>query len=204
MRRLGILLAALLLLSPVAALAHPRVELDTTEGTIVLELYENQAPVTVANFLQYVKSGFYDGTIFHRVIPGFMIQGGGFTESLHQKPTRKPIENEADNGLENERGTIAMARTSVPNSATSQFFINLVNNSNLNYRDDSRAGAGYAVFGKVIKGMDVVDRIAQVPTGTTALQGYPARNVPKTPVVIEHAKRLDSGAQSTTNDDADE
>ena len=193
-------LAVPLLLLPALALAHPEVELKTTKGPIVIELYENKAPVTVANFLEYVKSGFYNGTIFHRVIPGFMIQGGGFTKNLTQKSTRKPIKNEADNGLENRRGTIAMARTSDPDSATAQFFINLVNNSSLNYRDDSPRGAGYAVFGKVIKGMNTVDKIAKVPTDTASINGYPARNVPKTPVVILSAKRLDHGDQSTSDD----
>lgn len=196
--------ATLLLMLPALALAHPQVKLETTQGTIVLELYENKAPVTVANFLEYVKSGFYDGTVFHRVIPGFMIQGGGFTKDLRHKPTRKPIDNEADNGLENERGTIAMARTSNPDSATAQFFINLVNNASLNHRDDTPQRAGYAVFGKVIKGMDTVGRIARVATGSAAIQGYPARNVPKKPVIITHARRIDAGAQSTSNDTDDE
>jgi peptidyl-prolyl cis-trans isomerase A (cyclophilin A) len=137
--------------------AHPRVTLETTKGKIVVELYPDKAPKTVANFLDYVKSHHYDGTIFHRVIPGFMIQGGGFTASMQEKPTKAPIVNESGNGLSNERGAIAMARTDDPNSATAQFYINLVDNKNL---DTLR----YAVFGKVVEGMDVVDKIATVPT----------------------------------------
>ncbi len=149
-------------------------------GKIVLELYPKKAPITVENFLKYVNSGFYNGTIFHRVIPGFMIQGGGFTPEMEQKPTRAPIKNEADNGLKNDRGTIAMARTSNPNSATSQFFINVANNAPLNYPSHG----GYAVFGKVVEGMDVADKIVNVPTTSVG----PHQDVPKKPVVIESAK----------------
>lgn len=170
---------ALALLFSVPALAkNPVVVMQTSHGTIEIELYEDKAPITVKNFLEYAKSGFYEGTIFHRVIPGFMIQGGGFTKDMVQKKTRPPIQNEANNGLKNERGTIAMARTQVKDSATSQFFINVVDNDFLNHgvRD-----FGYAVFGRVTKGMDVVDKIADVPTGNCGR--YP--NCPKTPVIIE-------------------
>lgn len=169
---------------------HPRVKLTTNLGDIVLELNHDKAPVTVDNFVQYVKDGFYDGTIFHRVIPGFMIQGGGFTRDFQQKETRAPIKNEADNGLDNDRGTIAMARTSDPNSATAQFFINVVNNGFLNYRASTPDGWGYAVFGKVVSGMDVVDEIAKQPTG----RGGPfPKDVPQKPVIIEHAVLMSGG-----------
>jgi cyclophilin family peptidyl-prolyl cis-trans isomerase len=181
MRRLLLTLALML---PLAASADtaPRVALETTEGTIVIELYPDKAPATVANFLQYVDDGFYDGTVFHRVIPRFMIQGGGFTRDYQQKETRTPVTNEADNGLRNERGTLAMARTSDPHSATAQFFINTVNNTNLNHRGKSPGGWGYAVFGKVVEGMDVVDRISALPTGRGTLNGMPAGDVPNRPV----------------------
>ena len=149
-------------------------------GTITLELDNEKAPATVANFIEYAKTGHYDGTIFHRVIDGFMIQGGGFTKDMNQKPTGEPIRNEAMNGLKNMRGTIAMARTMVVDSATSQFFINLVDNDFLDFRSPTPQGFGYAVFGKVIDGMDVVDQIAKVGTGDCG----PHQNVPTTPVVI--------------------
>ncbi len=158
----------------------PKIVMETTLGTIRLELYPEQAPETVANFLRYVESGFYNGTIFHRVIPDFMIQGGGFTPGMQRKQTFPPINNEAANGLLNERGTIAMARTSEINSATSQFFINLVDNPHLNHRNKSAAGYGYCVFGRVTEGMDVVDRIAMVPTG----QVGPFADVPREEIVI--------------------
>jgi cyclophilin family peptidyl-prolyl cis-trans isomerase len=164
--------------------ANPRVELKTTEGVIVLELYADKAPKTVANFLQYVKDGHYDGTVFHRVIGNFMIQGGGFEPGMKQKPTRPPIENEARNGLKNDVGTIAMARTSDPNSATAQFFINVQNNDGLNY--PSPDGHGYAVFGRVVQGMDVVNRIRGVQTGARGMH----RDVPTTDVVIQSATVL--------------
>jgi peptidyl-prolyl cis-trans isomerase A (cyclophilin A) len=157
------------------------VTLETTKGNIVIEVNEQAAPVTSANFLQYVQEGFYNGTIFHRVIPNFMIQGGGFTADMQQKPTRKPIVNEAANGLKNARGTIAMARTNDPNSATAQFFINVVNNDNLNY---GPRNPGYAVFGKVVDGMDVVDAIVNVKTSTKDQ----FQNVPVEPVSIKSAK----------------
>jgi cyclophilin family peptidyl-prolyl cis-trans isomerase len=158
------------------------VKLQTSMGNIVIELNEQAAPVTVKNFLGYVQSGFYDGTIFHRVIPGFMIQGGGFTPKMNRKKTLDPIINEAKNGLSNKRGTIAMARTNNPNSATSQFFINHRDNDFLNYMDDNQPG--YAVFGKVIEGMDVVDAIASVKTTTRD----DMENVPVEPVEIVSAK----------------
>lgn len=162
-----------------AAAAAPQVTIQTSMGPIVVELNPDKAPKTVENFLQYARDGHYSGTIFHRVIPGFMIQGGGFTRDMQQKPTRAPIALESRNGLKNDRGTIAMARTAVPDSATSQFFINVVDNAMLNHPNPD--GAGYAVFGKVVRGMDVVDRIRQVRTTSTGMH----RDVPAEPVVIE-------------------
>ena len=141
---------------------NPVVLLETTSGDILVELYPDKAPETVANFLKYVDDGFYNNTIFHRVIPGFMIQGGGLTARMQQKDTSAPIKNEADNGLKNDRGTIAMARTMDPHSATAQFFINLVDNDFLNFQAPSGNGWGYCVFGRVTEGMDVVDKIAKV------------------------------------------
>lgn len=161
--------------------ANPRVLVSTSRGDITLELDELKAPATTENFLRYVNSGFFDGTIFHRVIPGFMIQGGGFTADMRQKPAARPITNEADNGLKNDRGTVAMARTSDPHSASSQFFINLVDNDFLNHKAKTGAGWGYAVFGTVVEGMDVVDAIARVATGTHG----PHSDVPREPVVME-------------------
>jgi len=169
-----------------AAAAHPRVALETNKGRIVLELFPDKAPKSVENFLQYVKAGHYNGIIFHRVIDGFMIQTGGFTADMTQKPTRPPIQNEADNGLRNERGTIAMARTGDPHSASAQFFINTVNNDGLNHKSKTPQGWGYTVFGKVTEGMDVVDAIAKVRTGTKS--GY--SDVPVEPVVIKKATVL--------------
>ena len=164
----------------------PLVELDTSKGKIVLALYPQKAPETVKNFLGYVDAKFYDGTIFHRVIPKFMIQGGGFTADMRHKPTRKPIINEADNGLKNDRGTIAMARTSDPHSATAQFFINSVNNDFLNFRSKTSQGWGYAVFGRVIQGLKVIDAISKVRTGARG----PYRDVPLEAIVILKARRL--------------
>ncbi len=159
----------------------PKVKITTSLGDIVVELYPDKTPKTVSNFLYYVKSGFYNGTIFHRVINGFMIQGGGLTADMKEKPNkRKPIENEASNGLKNKAYTIAMARTNDPHSATSQFFINVADNAFLDYRSSTTAGYGYAVFGKVIKGQDVVDRIRQVSTGNVGMY----QDVPNTPIVI--------------------
>ena len=154
--------------------------IETSMGTITLALADDKAPATVANFVEYAKAGHYDGTIFHRVIDGFMIQGGGFTRDMNQKPTRSPIRNEAMNGLRNLRGTIAMARTQVVDSATSQFFINLVDNDFLDFSSPTPQGFGYAVFGEVTDGMSVVDSIAKVKTGNV---GY-YQNVPDEPVVI--------------------
>jgi peptidyl-prolyl cis-trans isomerase A (cyclophilin A)/peptidyl-prolyl cis-trans isomerase B (cyclophilin B) len=174
---------------PAGALAaDPQVDLRTNLGTIRLELYPAKAPKTVENFLQYVKDGHYNGTVFHRVIDGFMIQGGGFDGDFRQKKTRGPIANEAQGavkgGLKNDVGTIAMARTADPNSATAQFFINVNDNTFLNWGDPRSDGNGYAVFGKVVSGMDVVNKIAKLPTGG----GGPfPRDVPKQPVVIESA-----------------
>lgn len=188
MRRLFLSLALLL---PLAATAdNPQVTMETSEGTVVIELHQDKAPVTVANFLQYVDQGYYNGTVFHRVIPRFMIQGGGFTRDYQQKDTLAPITNEANNGLRNLRGTLAMARTSDPHSATSQFFINTVNNPNLDHRGENASGWGYAVFGKVVKGMDVVDRISALPTGRGTLNGMPASDVPNRPVIIRSIARL--------------
>ena len=161
----------------------PVVQLSTNYGDIVLELYPEKAPATVQNFVAYTKAGFYDNTVFHRVINGFMIQGGGFEPGMKQKQTRKPIKNEADNGLHNLRGTIAMARTSDPHSATSQFFINHKDNHFLNFKEKSAAGWGYAVFGKVTGGLDIVDKIAAVKTGSAS--GH--QDVPNEDVVIEKA-----------------
>lgn len=160
------------------------VTMKTSEGTIRIELWEDKAPITVKNFIRYVNEGFYDGTIFHRVIDNFMIQGGGFTADMVQKKPHEPIKNEAGNGAKNDVGTLAMARTNVIDSATCQFFINVKDNEFLNHRDESPAGFGYAVFGKVIEGMEVVDKIKKVPTGTAG----PHQNVPVKPVVIESAR----------------
>ncbi len=171
-----------------AANAAPQVTFKTSMGEIVVELDQEKAPKTVENFLQYVKSGHYKGTIFHRVINGFMIQGGGFNKKMVQLPTKKPVENEAKNGLQNVQYSIAMARTGDPHSATSQFFINVGQNAALDY--PGRDGFGYTVFGKVIKGMEVVDKIKAVPTGDSG----PFQDVPLTPVVIESATLLKSAA----------
>ena len=187
MKRLFLLAAGLLLNLPALAAnpaANPMVEMKTSQGTLVIELYADKAPKSVDNFLKYTKDGFYNGTIFHRVIDGFMIQGGGFEAGLKQKETRAPIENEAKNGVKNGVGTLAMARTSDPHSATAQFFINLVDNGMLDY--PGRDGWGYAVFGKVTQGFDVVQKIAKVKTGNAG----PHQNVPSTPVVIESVKLL--------------
>ncbi|SEL12871.1 peptidylprolyl isomerase [Nitrosovibrio tenuis] len=167
--------------------ANPQVEIRTNFGNITIELYPDKAPKTVDNFLRYVKDGYYNGTVFHRVIPGFMIQGGGFDKSLKQKPTRSPVENEAGNGLKNEVGTVSMARTSDPHSASAQFFINVANNSFLNHTAPTLRGFGYTVFGKVTSGMDVVNKIAATSTGAGG--PFPS-DVPKELVVIEEAKLI--------------
>lgn len=187
------LVAATLALSSLAALAaNPQVELLTSKGKIVVELYPEAAPLTVANFLQYVKSKHYDGTIFHRVIPGFMTQGGGFSAQMEQKPTKAPVQNEAkiaiEKGLKNDRGTIAMARTGQPHSATSQFFINYKDNSFLDY--PGQDGYGYTVFGKVISGMEAADQMAKV----TILPG----DAPAEPIVLISAKELPAKAEKAS------
>lgn len=166
------------------ATGNPIVLFKTSKGDIKIELDDENAPITVENILEYVRSGFYDGTIFHRVIPGFVIQGGGFTADMQKKQTREPIKNEADNGLQNLRGTLSMARTQDVDSATSQFFMNLVDNANLDHKGPQQFG--YAVFGKVIEGLDVMDAIAAVPTTTI---GY-YRDVPKQPIAIIKATIL--------------
>ena len=165
--------------------ASPSVVVKTSMGSFTIELYPDKAPETVKNFLLYVDEGFYSGTIFHRVIAGFMIQGGGLDATMAKKKTRAPIVNEAGNKLKNAAGTVAMARTGDPNSATAQFFVNVVDNAPLDYRDSSREGIGYCVFGKVVQGMDVVEKIKAVPTGEKGGM----RDVPTTPVVIESVTR---------------
>ena len=184
-------LALILITSAALGLAAERkrvlVKLETSMGDITLELNEEKAPVTTANFLQYVKSGFYDGTIFHRVINGFMIQGGGFSADMRQKMTKGEIKNEADNGLKNEAYTVAMARTQDPHSASAQFFINVADNEFLNHREKNLEGWGYAVFGKVVEGKDVVDQIKAVPTGNSGFH----QDVPKKAVVINKAEVIE-------------
>jgi peptidyl-prolyl cis-trans isomerase A (cyclophilin A) len=176
-KRITLALLAGLLIAPTAwAQTSPKVRLETSMGAIVVQLDPAKAPLSVANFLQYVNDGHYNGTVFHRIIPNFMVQGGGFTPDNQQKPTRAPIAIESNNGLKNMRGTIAMARTMDPNSATAQFFINVVDNDFLNYRAPTTQGYGYAVFGRVISGMDVVDKIRATPTGS--------QDRPLTPVTI--------------------
>ncbi len=164
-------------ISALPAQAGPLIQMQTSAGNLEIELFEDQAPKTVANFLQYADAGYYNGTIFHRVIPGFMIQGGGFTEDMQKKQTRAPIENESGNGLSNLAGTLSMARTNDPHSATSQFFINSVDNTRLDARGSQQ---GYAVFGRVVKGMDVVNAIGSTPTTIRP----PHRDVPQTPITI--------------------
>jgi cyclophilin family peptidyl-prolyl cis-trans isomerase len=183
--RKSLIATLLTMVMPIAGAAErPVVHFKTSMGEIVVQLEPEKAPATVENFLAYVKAGQFDGTIFHRVIDGFMLQGGGFTPDYQQKPTRAPVRNEADNGLKNRRGTIAMARTADPHSATAQFFINVADNAFLDHRSKDAQGWGYAVFGEVVSGMDVVDRIKSQPTGA----GGPFRSdVPRTPVVIEKA-----------------
>jgi cyclophilin family peptidyl-prolyl cis-trans isomerase len=173
--------------------ANPVIEMVTSKGTIILELDAKHAPITTANFVRYVNEGFYNGTIFHRVIPGFMIQGGGFTPEMREKDTHETIKNEASNGLTNDRGTIAMARRPDPDSASAQFFINLVDNSPLNYQ--GKSNPGYAVFGKVTKGMEVVDAIAKVKTGYRG----PYENVPAEPVIIKSAKLVGQDQPKSEN-----
>ena len=185
-------LCALLALAAAASLAHaaanPILEMVTSMGTVRIELYPDKAPKTVENFLQYTKDGFYDGTVFHRTIPGFMVQGGGFTPEMEQKKTRDPVANEAQNGLKNETGTLAMARTSNPHSATAQFFINVSNNDFLNFTGPTPQGFGYCVFGRVTQGMDVVNKIVATPTGNRG--GH--QNVPLKPIVIQSMRIVSS------------
>jgi peptidyl-prolyl cis-trans isomerase B (cyclophilin B) len=169
--------------------ANPQVEVRTSMGAFTLELYPENAPNTVQNFLQYVKDGHYNGTLFHRVIPGFMIQGGGFSKDFAEKPTRAPIKNEAGNGLRNGVGMVSMARTKDPHSATAQFFINVSENSSLDFRAPTEEGYGYTPFGKVIKGMDVVERIEKVKTGPGK---PPHSDVPVKPVVIERMQLINT------------
>lgn len=165
--------------------ANPQLVMETSMGTIEIELFAKEAPISTENFLKYVDEKFYDGTIFHRVISTFMIQGGGFTADMKKKDTHPPIKNEATNGLKNDRGTLAMARTGVVDSATSQFFINVVDNKFLNHKSKNPSGFGYAVFGKVTKGMDVVDKIKAVKTGVCGMM----RDCPQTKVVIKSIRR---------------
>lgn len=176
------------LLNPTASAANPKLVFETNRGNFIVELYPEKAPKTVANFMQYVKSGFYNGTIFHRVIDRFVIQGGGFTPDMSEKETLAPIINESSNGLANESGTLAMARTSAPNSATSQFFINLENNHSLNYLGEDPDFIGYCVFGRVLTGMEVVRDIASTPTGNI-IGSY--SDVPKSAIVIRQIKMAD-------------
>lgn len=187
-------IAALLLATASVAMAadNPKVKMTTSKGEVTIELYPEKAPVTVENFLRYVNDGAYDGTVFHRVIKGFMNQGGGFTADLQKKPAKyPPIKNEADNGLKNQRGTIAMARTGDPNSATNQFFINTVDNAFLNHKGKSMRGWGYTVFGKVTDGMEVMDSIASVKTGA---KGPFRSDVPLETVEIISIKVINDGA----------
>jgi len=194
MKYLSSLLGIYLLMTTISSTSqaadarHPQIDIQTNMGSIVVELDGEKAPKTVENFLAYVRDGHYNGTIFHRVIPGFMIQGGGYTAQFQQKPTRAPVKNEADNGLKNARGTLAMARTSDPHSASAQFFINTVDNDFLDYRSPTQQGWGYAVFGKVISGMDVVDKISKLKRGPAG--PFPS-DVPADTVVIEKATVMD-------------
>jgi peptidyl-prolyl cis-trans isomerase B (cyclophilin B) len=168
--------------------------LVTTLGNITIELDQSKAPQSVDNFVQYVNEGHYNGTQFHRVIDGFMVQGGGFTADMKQKPTRAPVPNEADNGLKNVRGTVAMARTGDPHSATAQFFINTVNNGFLDHKAKTQQGWGYTVIGRVTEGMDVVDRISKTRTGTKMVQGHPLPDVPVETVLIKEARVISASA----------
>ncbi len=165
-----------------------KVAIETSEGTFTIELDADKAPKTVENFLAYVDAGHYEGTLFHRVIDGFMVQGGGYDADFNKKPTRAPIENEADNGLKNKTGTVAMARTSDPHSATAQFFVNVADNAFLDHTAKSERGWGYAVFGKVVDGMDVVDKMKSVDTGA---KGPFQKDAPQQDIVITSAKRVD-------------
>jgi peptidyl-prolyl cis-trans isomerase B (cyclophilin B) len=180
---INVLVTFLMAGADMATAGNPKVEMETSKGKFVIELYPEKAPDTVKNFLNYVDTKFYDGTIFHRVIPKFMIQGGGFTADMKRKSAGAPIKNEADNGLKNERGTIAMARTNDPHSATAQFFINTVNNDFLNHKSKTTQGWGYVVFGKIVTGMDVVDAISSVKTVMRGMY----RDVPEEIIDIRNA-----------------
>jgi cyclophilin family peptidyl-prolyl cis-trans isomerase len=194
MKKLLMSAGLVLMLTSPMILAGTKVNMDTNFGNILLELEDEKAPKTVENFLRYVQEGFYEGTLFHRVVANFVVQGGGFTADFTQKETLPPIPNEANNGFKNVRGSIAMARTGDPQSATSQFFINLKDNSFLDYQAPTIQGWGYTVFGKVIKGMEVVDKIGQLPTGS----GGPfTRDVPQTPVVINKMSIISAQANPT-------
>ena len=198
MKKIAIILPILLLLSAVSArgeASDPRIRLETNHGVVIIELDPRGAPLTVKNFVQYVKDGSFDGTIFHRVIKGFMIQGGGLTVDMKKKSTNKPIQNEADNGLKNRRGTIAMARTQDPHSATSQFFINTADNNFLDHSGKNPKGWGYCVFGKVIDGLNVVNTIEGQPTTIRAGR----RDVPVTPVVIKKAVLVEKEQTGSKN-----
>ena len=182
-----LLVLSIFALSAAAATA-PKVKLETTMGDVVIELNQQKAPISVENFLGYVRDGFYDGTIFHRVISNFMVQGGGFTADFKRKEVKAPIKNEANNGLQNSRGTLAMARTSDPHSATAQFFVNVVDNSFLDFRAQTRRGWGYAVFGRVVEGMDVVDKVRKTRTGPGGPFG---KDVPQQSVIITKASIIE-------------
>jgi len=187
LRRAALSCSLIFGLSALPLQAGPLVQMQTSAGNLEIELFDEQAPKTVANFLHYAQQGYYEGTIFHRVIPGFMIQGGGFTQDMQKKPTDAPIENESGNGLSNNAGTLSMARTNDPNSATTQFFINSVDNPRLDARGNQ---PGYAVFGRVVKGMDVVNEISNTPTTVRP----PHRDVPQTPIIILAVKPIDAAA----------
>ena len=196
MRVLQLLTVLLLIVcGPVLAEDRPRIMLQTNIGDIVLELDKERAPTSVKNFMGYVDSGFYDNTLFHRVIEGFMVQGGGFTGEYMRKQTKAPIRNEANNGLKNRAYTVAMARTNAPHSATSQFFINTVDNTNLDHTAPTGRGWGYAVFGRVIEGFEVVDTLGSVPTGS---DGPFPRDVPKDPIYIQSATVMGAEDEATT------
>tara|TARA_Y100001936_G_scaffold253640_1_gene319686 strand:- start:20935 stop:21519 length:585 start_codon:yes stop_codon:yes gene_type:complete len=175
-----------------SVISAEQIKIKTNFGSIYIELYQDKAPNTVKNFLSYIQEGAYTNTIFHRVIPGFMIQGGGFNKLMKKVPTKQPIKNEANNGLKNEIGTIAMARTGEPHSATNQFFINVANNDFLNYTRPNTRGYGYTVFGKVISGMDIVNKISKIPTGANKLFNQDA---PKKMVIIESMNIIDSNSK---------
>jgi peptidyl-prolyl cis-trans isomerase B (cyclophilin B) len=198
-RFITIAFASTLLAAGAANAKNPVVVMETSLGSVEIELYEDKAPLSVKNFLSYVDDKYYDDTIFHRVINNFMIQGGGFTQDVKKKDTKAPVKNEAHNGLENKRGTVAMARTAVVDSGTSQFFVNVVDNTFLNHRGKGPREYGYAVFGRVIRGMDVVDKIKSVRTGSC---GHFRTDCPQTPVVIKSIRRKSADAPAAKKDAA--